>query len=239
MIYNWKKSALIVTDVALACYLFLAVTAFNKPDDQQAVCTQVDINVQDSKVDGFLGVDEIKQQLTKAKIFPQGQPMKQIDVRKIEEAIRKNIRINLTQRLPVVRVKALNGEDYYVDAHGQVMPNTRYVSDIMIATGHISKAYEQKKLARLGSFILKSPLWHHQIEQLNVLEDGTVEVVPRIGDHIVYLGRPVNIQSKLNRLEKFYRYGLSEAGWNKYSYINLEFDNQIICKKRKKGNKNI
>lgn len=254
MIYNWKKSALIVVDVALACYLFLAVTAFNKPDDQQAVCTQVDINVQDSKVDGFLGVDEIKQQLTKAKIFPQGQPMKQIDVRKIEEAIRKNpfvetaecyktqgghIRINLTQRLPVVRVKALNGDDYYVDAHGQVMPNTRYVSDIMIATGHISMAYAQKKLARLGSFILKSPLWHHQIEQLNVLEDGTVEIVPRIGDHIVYLGSPVNIQSKLNRLEKFYRYGLSEAGWNKYSYINLEFDNQIICKKRKKGNKNI
>jgi cell division protein FtsQ len=109
----------------------------------------------------------------------------------------------------------------------------------MIATGHISMAYAQKKLARLGSFILKSPLWHHQIEQLNVLEDGTVEIVPRIGDHIVYLGSPVNIQSKLNRLEKFYRYGLSEAGWNKYSYINLEFDNQIICKKRKKGNKNI
>ena len=29
-------------------------------------------------------------------------------------------------------------------------------------------------------------------------------------------------------------YGLSQAGWNKYCYINLEFDNQIICKKNKK-----
>jgi cell division protein ftsQ len=36
----------------------------------------------------------------------------------------------------------------------------------------------------------------------------------------------------LSRLEKFYRYGLSQAGWNKYSYIDIEFDNQIICKKR-------
>ena len=36
---------------------------------------------------------------------------------------------------------------------------------------------------------------------------------------------------KLDRLGKFYKYGLSQAGWNKYSYINLEFDNQIICKK--------
>ena len=37
---------------------------------------------------------------------------------------------------------------------------------------------------------------------------------------------------KMDRLEKFYKYGLSQAGWNKYSYINVEFDNQIICKKR-------
>ena len=37
---------------------------------------------------------------------------------------------------------------------------------------------------------------------------------------------------KLDTLEKFYHYGLSQAGWNKYKYINLEFDNQIICKRR-------
>ena len=36
----------------------------------------------------------------------------------------------------------------------------------------------------------------------------------------------------MDRLEKFYKYGLSQAGWNKYSYINIVFDNQIICKKR-------
>jgi cell division protein FtsQ len=40
------------------------------------------------------------------------------------------------------------------------------------------------------------------------------------------------LKLKLTRLEKFYRYGLSQAGWNKYSSINLEFDNQIICKRR-------
>ena len=38
-------------------------------------------------------------------------------------------------------------------------------------------------------------------------------------------------QKKMDRLEKFYKYGLSKAGWNKYSYIDLEFDNQIICTK--------
>lgn len=249
MSYNWKKSAIILIDVALACYLFLAITAFNKPDDQKAVCTQVDVNIEDSKVDGFLGGAEIKEQLQRAKIYPQGQPMKQIDVRKIEEAIQQNpfvekaecfktqgghVKVNLTQRLPVVRVKADNGDDYYVDAHGDIMPNTRYTSDLVIATGSITRPYAQKKLARIGSFIMQNTFWQSQIEQLHVLGDGSIEMVPRIGDHIIYLGQATNIQQKLNRLEKFYRYGLSEAGWNKYSYINLEFDNQIICKKRRK-----
>jgi cell division protein FtsQ len=70
------------------------------------------------------------------------------------------------------------------------------------------------------------------VEQLNILEDGSIEMVPRVGDHIVFLGSPTNFENKLARLEKFYRYGLSKAGWNKYSYISVEFDNQIICKKR-------
>lgn len=249
MTYNWKKSAFILIDIILGVYLILAITAFNQPDDQKAVCTQVDINIEDGKVDGFLGGSEIKEQLKKAKIYPQGQPMKQIDVRKIEETICQNpfvekaecyktqdghIKVDLTQRLPVIRIKANNGDDYYVDTHGEIMPNTRYTSNLVIATGHISRPFAQKRLAYLGNFIMKSSFWNSQVEQLNILEDGTIEMVPRIGDHIVYLGNASGIPQKFDRLEKFYRYGLSVAGWNKYSYIDLEFNNQIICKKRRK-----
>ena len=80
---------------------------------------------------------------------------------------------------------------------------------------------------------MSNRFWKHQIVQINVLADGSVEIVPRVGDHVVYLGLPVHVDKKLERLKLFYQYGLSKAGWNKYSYINLEFDNQIICKKRK------
>lgn len=73
----------------LGAYLCLAVTALNQPDDEKAVCTQVDIVIADGKVDGFLGASEIKEQLQRAKIYPQGQPMKQIDVRKIEEVLQE------------------------------------------------------------------------------------------------------------------------------------------------------
>ena len=86
----------------------------------------------------------------------------------------------------------------------------------------------------------------NQIEQINVLADRGIELVPRVGDHVIYIGclpqnaaaadRDVEIKEfvnrKLERVDKFYRYGLSVAGWDSYSYINVEFDNQIICKRR-------
>ena len=94
---------------------------------------------------------------------------------------------------------------------------------------------------------MKDDFWRNQIVQVNVLPNLGVELVPRVGEHIIYIGalpqtnKPGErhqliadyITVKLNRLQKFYKYGLSQAGWNKYSYIDVEFDNQIICKKKK------
>ena len=249
MTLNWKKSFFILADIALGAYLLLAMTAFNEPDEQKFVCTEVDINIMDGQDDGFLGKTEIREQLKKAKMWPQGQPMKEINIRKMEECISKNpfvdsvecyktqggkVKVNLTQRFPVFRVKADNGDDYYVDAQGGIMPNTHYASNQPVATGHISRSFAQKRLSRIGNHIMHHEFWNSVVEQVNVLDDGTIEMVPRIGDHIVYLGAPIDIPQKLDRLEKFYRYGLSMAGWNKYSYISLEFDNQIICKRKRK-----
>ena len=55
---------------------------------------------------------------------------------------------------------------------------------------------------------------------------------PGLGDHLVYLGKLENFEDKLARLKEFYKKGLNRVGWNKYSRINLEFSNQIICTKR-------
>ena len=250
MSINWKKSAFIVADIALAVYLILAITAFNRPDAQHDVCSEVKIEIKEGVVKGFLNADEIKLQLQRAKLYPLGDLMEQVSTRKIEEALLQNpfvetaqcyktqsgrVHITLSQRLPVIRVKADNGDDYYVDTYGNIMPNTQFASDLVVATGQISRPYAQKVLTRVGNFLINNKLWFNQVEQLNVLSDGSVEMVPRVGDHVIYLGLPTGLSQKFSRLEKFYKYGLSQAGWNKYSYISLEFDNQIICKNRKQS----
>lgn len=149
--------------------------------------------------------------------------------------------------VPVIRVKAENGDDYYLDDKDCIMPNSLYTSDLIIATGNIPRWFARRYISPLGKAIMGNDMWKNLVVQVNVLPDRSIEIVPRVGDHIVHLGTLPEANSKekrqelinqfvdrkLTRLEKFYKYGLAQAGWNKYSYIDIEFDNQIICRKTK------
>lgn len=258
----WKKSIFVVLDIALAIYLVLAVTSFNKMDDKGKICEKVNIYIADESTNGFLSAKEIKGILTKNKLYPWQQNVANISPRKIEELLKRSpfvntaecyktqnneINITVTQRMPVIRIKSDNGDDYYIDEKGGEMPNSQYTSDLIIATGRINKHFARNYLSLLALSLMDDELWQNQIEQVNVLPDKSIEIVPRVGNHIVCLGQlPENknvskrqdeidkfVKKKLSRLQKFYQHGLSQAGWNKYSYINLEFDNQIICKRNK------
>ncbi len=245
---NWKKTVLILFDTVIAVYLVLAITAFNRPE-VSAKCTGVKTDIETSVIDGFLTPDEIKKILVREKLYPLSVPLADVSPRSIEEALQKSpfvektecyktpggqVCIRIRQRIPVVKIMTDNGENYYVDSQSNFMPENRYVTDLIVATGHISRKYAQTYLVKVANKLMEDKFWQNQIVQINVLSDGAVELVPRVGDHILYLGMPVHIDKKLERLRKFYLYGLNTAGWNLYSYINVEFDNQIICKKKKK-----
>jgi cell division protein FtsQ len=81
--------------------------------------------------------------------------------------------------------------------------------------------------------IEQSEFWKAQIEQINVTKDGQVELVPRVGNHLLLLGTPDDVENKLDRLMNFYRNGLDNVGWNKYRTISVAYENQVVCKKRK------
>ena len=247
MTINWKQTFMVACNIAVCIYLVLAVTAFNDPDEAMAKeCTEVEIDIEKESMEGFLNPSEVKKLLTQHKLYPLSQPMSSISPRKMEETLQKSpfvekaecyktlsghVCINIKQRIPVIRIMADNGDNYYLDNHGNIMPEAGYATDILIATGHISKKYAQNVLSKIANHIVSNTFWKNQTVQLNVLANGTLEMVPRVGEHIVFLGSPTHIDNKLERLRKFYTYGLNKAGWNKYSYINVEFNNQIICKK--------
>lgn len=260
MYIKWKKIIIGSLDVLLAVYLVLAVTSWNKPNERETVCNEVNINISDTNNAGFLSATEVKDILTKAKLYPLNKAMQGVSPRRIEETLKtgpfiktaqcyKNtagqVVINITQRMPIIRIKSDTGDDYYLDDNGGILPNSKYTSDLIIATGNINKHFAQYYLTSLAKVINASPFWLNQIEQIHVLPDKGIELVPRVGNQIIFLGYlpygkyksarersiRVFVSKKLERLHKFYKYGLSQVGWNLYNYIDLEFDNQIVCKK--------
>lgn len=244
---NWKKVLVITFSIVVGAYLLLAVTAFNRPAEKDVVCRAVQVEIDRGVIEGFLTPADVRRMLVEDGIDPVGRSMADVNLRTMEEKLEAkeliddaecyrtqggNVSVRITERVPVVRVMAQNGEDYYVDKDGKAMQNTGYACNLMVATGHIDRPYASRVLAPLGRLILADDFWRNQIEQVNVLPDSTVELVPRVGNHIIYLGTPAGVGKKLERLRKFYKYGLSQTGWNKYSRISVEFSNQIVCKKK-------
>lgn len=255
-----KKYVLWLVNSLLAVYLVLAVTAFNKPDESREVCTRVCIDVADGNNGGFIDNKEVCRRLKNVGLFPLHKKMADVSARSIEESllhtpfirtanctktIGGTVYISITQRTPVIRIMSDDGDDYYLDDQNSIMRGRSYTSDLIVATGNISRTMATRQIAPMGQAILQNDEWRSLIEQVNVLPDKSVEIVPRVGNHIVCLGQLPDSKSdvqrqklietfvgrKLTRLMKFYRYGLSQAGWNRYNYISIEFDNQIICHK--------
>ena len=241
-----KRILLSIVMLALIAYLVVAITAFNKPGKQ--TCRDVELVIKDTAYAGFISKGDIKGILEYKGIYPIGKPMTRISTKSLEKEISKHplidqtecyktpsgkVCIEVTQRIPILRVMSANGEDYYIDNKGTVMPlEAKCIAHRTIVTGNVEKSFAKKDLYKFGVFLQNNKFWDAQIEQINVLSDRTVELVPRVGDHLVYLGKLENFEDKLARLKTFYEKGLNQVGWNKYSRINLEFNNQIICTKR-------
>ena len=147
-----SKIFFVVSDVLIAVYLLVAFCSFDKKGGNHTPCNKVSIDIADNVTSGFIDAKIIKDRLQKNGIYPIGKEICKIDTRHIEEMLSKSpfvqtancyktegghVYISVTQRMPVIRIKAENGDDYYVDDNDCVMPTTHYTSDLIIATGNI------------------------------------------------------------------------------------------------------
>lgn len=255
-----KKVGLVIADLCLAAYIVVAFSAFNKPERKHHVCKDVNITVADAATNGFINSQEVRNRLKELHLYPKGKELTGVSCRKMEDALLATpfvktaecykdeagmVNVSITQRLPVVRIKSVNNDDFYIDDRDCIMPKSDYTSDMIIATGYISRTFATRYVSPLARRLMADDFCRNLLLQINITHDLGVELVPRIGNNVIYLGHmPVSksksertalindfVDKKMKRLKAFYKYGLSVAGWNKYSEINLEFDNQIICKR--------
>ncbi len=99
----------------------------------------------------------------------------------------------------------------------------------------LEKNYEDfQNLITFVKQIDEDAFWRSEIVQILASEahSGALEVafVPRSSSCVVELGRLEEIDEKLDRVEFFYRKGLSHIGWEKYRSLNVKYRDRIICR---------
>ena len=159
------------------------------------------------------------------------------------------VHVFVEQRNPIMRVMPGDGGDYFVDEEGVVMRRRNlYNPRLHIIEGNVNissamlngvsiqdtsiKRSILKDIYPLVNYINDDKFWSAQIDQIYVDGNDEIDLIPRAGNQQIHLGTTENYEGKLRNLEAFYDKVLPEVGWNKYSSINLEFKDQIVCKKR-------
>ena len=245
-----KITLLSLLTVGLIVYIGYAMLFLSAPDEE-ARCADVELIVKQNSEVQFLGVSDVENLLKEAHVYPKGMLMKDVNTKRIEEIVQKNefvskvecyksadnkLCVKVELRTPVMYVVPDGQDGYFIDAQGKIIPNRNYVENLITASGNIDETYASTRLAEFGQFLSKNEFWNNQIEQIYVQKnrkgEHIVELVPRVGDHIVSLGTIDDYERKLRKLKTFYEKAMSTVGWNKYAKVDLGYGNQIICTKK-------
>jgi cell division protein FtsQ len=149
------------------------------------------------------------------------------------------VKIEVRQRKPVLRIINSSLKSFYIDENGLKMPlSPNFAARVLIANGNITESYGgifdsvQTKLVQdiyhLTKYTLRNEFWNSQIEQIYVQENGDLVLIPRVGNHKIIFGDISEMEEKFENLMVFYIQALPKVGWETYSVINVKFKGQII-----------
>ncbi len=171
-------------------------------------------------------------------------PKEILDLNELEAALNSNpmiksaevyvsvdgtLNAEIKQKRPVARVST--NASYYIDDEGSYMPlSSNFTARVPLVTGYVEKN-NLKNVFKVA----------HKVEQDNFLKQHVVEIHQNVNGGIalklrqcrftVNLGSIELLDKKVNNLKAFYKKSLKAKTLDKYSKVNLQFDNQVVCTK--------
>ena len=252
---NWQKIAIrIIWSIAAAGLIVLFVISWKAKSEKQLTGIQIELVGERAEA---LFMDEIAIRVILNEQGVQvGMPIEKINLTQLEKFIEKTewvknaeffinnklvLEVKIEQRIPIARIFTASGTSFYIDNEGSRLPLKQLtVLNLPVFTGFPT---DQLKLSKPDSILLKDVLFFAktiqkdsfftaQVAQVNIEPNGTFQMVPTLGDHIVLLGTVDQLEDKLNRLFTFYKKVWVSSGINAYQYIDCRFNHQIVALKK-------
>lgn len=150
------------------------------------------------------------------------------------------VRVQLTQRQPLLRVASNNGEEYYLDKEGGRIPvKAGAAVRVAIVTGEIppyehgfldkKKKNPLKDAFNFMTIVQEDPFMLALVEQVDIARDGYMTIAPKLGRKRIRFGHYENVEEKIKKLKVVYKELLPVTGWDKHDALNLEFKDQVIA----------
>lgn len=231
-------SLLALYAVVMALWMPVTMENFN--------CIGMKVNILDSADYRFVKSLDIVKNMNSAKLNPHGLSYKNISTNDVEKKVAQMpfvenaqcykspggfLCIDVIQRKPILRVKTPD-MDLYIDSEGKEMNVSNSFSayvPVLVSERKLTSKYLKSHVYEFANYVYNDRFLNALVEQIYIDASGTVELVPRVGNHIVVLGTTDDYEKKLARLRKLYEEGFSKVGWNKYKKIDLTYANQAVC----------
>jgi cell division protein FtsQ len=223
----------------------VVVLAFVVPSNDTKKCENIHLSVTDYDNFKFISENDVREQLQNSGVYPVGKLHSDIDLTEMEQSLMNlnmvksvkcyfatngDVNVAVTQRVPVFRVME-EGRSYYIDNERKRMSTSiRFSAYVPVVTGNVNFEFATTNLYDFIVYLQSESRWRSAFTQIYVYPDNKLELVPRVGDFVIKMGSLDRYEAKLKKLDKFLEVLPKYHSWDKYSVINLEFKDQVVCR---------
>lgn len=242
----------------------LLLLGFARENYRNTIVHDMHIHINRQAYKGFLNVETVENEVNKITDSLIGKQVKQLMPDRIKAHINANpwiaksnvstgidgvFRIQLHERIALVRAYNTNDYTVYIDEKGTLFPTSpNYTPRVLIASGYINfpklpkngiaqlsdSIYANTKLSeihRLAKTLQSNEFLEALVDQIYVNSLGEYELSPKLGRATVLIGSLDNLNEKLANMQLYYEKSAHDTEMLNYRSINLKFRNQIVCTK--------
>ena len=248
----WKFIARLSWLCAIAFTAVLLVAGIRVRDRQK--CSHLSVDIINDPGMPYLSKADIYTAILKDKQDnPLGKDVRSINMQVMEKRLEANpwithaqvfldndnvLHVNVTQRIPLVKVFTSAIGSFYLDSMGnqlpgeiEVNPHLPLFTDYNLTGLYIPSGDSilLSGILDMGRFLQHDSFWNAQIEQVNILKNYNLELIPLVGKQVILFGQPQRIKEKFRDLLAFYRQVINKTDWETYDTINLSYRGEIVC----------
>lgn len=251
MTKNTKKwTALLIVTVLLTFTGSIGIFSAAKGSDVR--CNKVIIEIENPEGKPFILEEDIRAMLNEDRNETlEGKFIDDIDITGLERKIKRNLQIRnceihadlkgnliveIEPYLPMARILVDNAADVYVTQDGVFFPTSKsYTARTLLLSGSYFAGLSNLKDKKNDSLmvflhkITEDEFWKTQFSEVEVSQDFHIKIVPLLGEHIIEIGTPEDIDAKLERLLVFYKKIFPVEGWDTFTRVNVAYANQVVC----------